>query len=389
MNTKVVLPLAALAVASLGAGLLLATGSTVSGRPSDRALRAVRVVEVRSRTVQLEVRSQGTVVPRTESELIPEVSGSVVWTSPALVSGGYFEADEPLLRIDQRDYRANVDRAKAARARARSEHDHAQNHLERRVDLKERNVVSDAALDDARRSSEVAAANLRDSVVALGQARRDLERTEIRAPFSGRVRDEKVDVGQFLARGQAFATIYATDYVEVRLPIADAQLAYLDLPLWGRRQVSEDQLPEVELSARFAGRDHVWTGRVVRTEGEIDARSRLVHVVARVANEVSGDAMPLPVGLFVQGRIAGRSETEVAVIPRQALRNQSQVLVVDDQDRLRFRAVEVLRVEGENALIASGLADGERVCVSAIHAPADGMAVRPVLPTPADEGPQS
>ncbi len=389
MNTKVVLPLAALAVASLGAGLLLATGSTVSGRPSDRALRAVRVVEVRSRTVQLEVRSQGTVLPRTESELIPEVSGSVVWTSPALVSGGYFEANEPLLRIDQRDYRANVDRAKAARARARSEHDHAQNNLERRVDLKERNVVSDAALDDARRSSEVAAANLRDSVVALDQARRDLERTEIRAPFSGRVRDEKVDVGQFLARGQAFATIYATDYVEVRLPIADAQLAYLDLPLWGRRQVREDQLPEVELSARFAGRDHVWTGRVVRTEGEIDARSRLVHVVARVATEVSGDAMPLPVGLFVQGRIAGRSETEVAVIPRQALRNQSQVLVVDDQDRLRFRAVEVLRVEGENALIASGLADGERVCVSAIHAPADGMAVRPVLPTPADEGPQS
>ncbi len=383
MNPKVVLPIVALLVAAVGAGVLLVTSSTVSGRPSERAVRAVRVVPAVTRTVQLDVRSQGTVSPRTESELIPEVSGRVVWTSPALVSGGYFELDEALLRIDRMDYAAAVDRAGAALERARGEAEYARSTLERQRDLKERNVVSDAALDDARRSDRVSSANLRDARVALEQAKRDLERTELRAPFSGRVRDEQVDVGQFLARGQAFATIYATDLVEVRLPIADAQLAYLDLPFWERGPIAEDRLPEVTLSARFMGRDRVWTGRIVRSEGEIDSKSRLVHVVARVENEADPEGLPLPVGLFVQALIAGRTAADVTVVPRQALQSQSLVLVVDAENRLRFRRVEVLRIEGEEALIASGLADGERVCISAIQAPVDGMTVEPVAPEPA------
>jgi RND family efflux transporter MFP subunit len=378
VNAKVVLPIAVLGVAAAGAAILVATSSPVSGRPSEQTLRAVRVVAANPRTVELQVRSQGTVAPRTESELIPEVSGRVVWTSPTLVSGGYFEADEVLLRIDRADYEASVERAKAALSRARGEHRYARQTLGRQRDLKERHVVSDAALDDARRTEQVTAANLSEARVALEQAQRDLKRSEIQAPFRGRVREERVDVGQFLTRGQAFATVYATDFVEVRLPIPDAQLAFLDLPLWERGPIPEERFPEVVLSARFAGRDHEWRGRVVRTEGEIDTRSRLVHVVARVENDVSPGGVPLPVGLFVQARIAGRTAANVMVIPRQALQNQGRVLVVDADDKLRFRRVEVLRVEGNDALIAAGLAAGERVCISAIQAPVDGMQVRPV-----------
>ena len=389
MNAKVVFPIAALVVALLGAGVLLATSSTVSGRPSERALRAVRVVPVEKRTVQLEVRSQGTVAPRTESELIPEVSGRVIWTSPSLVSGGYFATDEALLSIEPSDYEATVQRARATLARARGEHEHASQTLERQRNLRDRKVVSDAALDDARRNERVSTANLSDARVALEQAKRDLERTKLRAPFGGRVREERVDVGQFLTRGKAFATLYATDLVEVRLPIADAQLAYLDLPIWQHGPIPEERMPEVLLTARFAGEDHTWVGRIVRTEGEIDAKSRLVHVVARVVNDPTTESPPLPVGLFVQARIAGRTAVDVAVVPRQALQGQSRVLVVDDQDRLRFRSVDVLRIEKGQALIARGLLEGERVCVSAIQAPVDGMAVRPVEPVlpVEDEGP--
>jgi RND family efflux transporter MFP subunit len=389
MNPKVVLPLAALAVAALGAGILVLTSSQVSGQPSERMVRAVRVVPVTSRSVQLEVRSQGTVAPRTESELIPEVSGRVVWTSPALVSGGYFEEGEALLRIDQTDYEAAVARAQASLSRARGEHEHARDTLKRQRDLAKRSVVSTAALDDAERTAQVMEASLREARLALEQAERDLVRSEVTAPFSGRVREERVDVGQFLNRGTAFATIYATDFVEVRLPIADAQLAYLDLPLWAREAPAEELLPEVTLSARFAGRDHTWRGRIVRTEGEIDAKSRLVHVVAQVANDASlfgedsavrgaTQRIPLPVGLFVQARISGRAADGVSVIPRQALLGPGQVLIVDDENRLRFRDVEVLRIDREEALISSGLRDGERVCLTSIQAPVDGMTVRPV-----------
>ena len=378
MNPKVVLPLAVIGLAGLGSAILFATSAPVAGRPAQRSVLAVRVMPVEMRTLRLEVRSQGTVAPRTESELIPEVSGRVIWTSPSLVSGGYFEEGDLLLRIDPQDYEASAERARAAVARAQGEDEHAEQSLRRQRDLAERSVVSGAALDDAERNARVASATLREARVALEQAERDLARTEIRAPFTGRVREERVDVGQFLNRGSDFAMAYATDFVELRLPIADHQLAYLDLPMWGAAQLSEDELPEVRLHARFAGREHVWRGRVVRTEGEIDPKSRLVHMVARVANEDSGEGVPLPVGLFVQAQIAGRYAEAVAVLPRQAMQGPDQVFVVDAENRLRFRDVEVLRIEREDVLIQSGLLDGELVCISTIQAPVDGMLVNPV-----------
>ena len=378
MRAKVVLPLAVLALALTGTVILIATSAPVAGRPSARMLRAVRVAPVEIRSVRLDVRTQGTVSPRTESELIPEISGRVVWTSPQLVSGGYFELGDVLLRVAREDFEANVEGARAALERALGEAKHARQHLERRRNLEARQVVSAAALDDAERAARVARANVREARVALERAERDLGRTEIRAPFEGRVREERVDVGQFLSRGQSFATLYATDFVEVRLPIADAQLAHLELPIWVRGAWSAEG-PPVILSADFAGERRRWTGRLVRTEGEIDVKSRLVHVVARVANTGDG-SIPLPVGLFVQARIQGRAVQSVAVVPRQALQGSQRVFVIDSDDRLRFRHVDVLRIDGDDALITGGLAQGERVCTSGIQAPVEGMRVQPVAP---------
>lgn len=378
MNKKVILPLAVLGVSGAIAGVLLSTTSPVASRPVERMLRTVRTVPVEMRTVKLDVRSQGTVSPHAESELIPEVSGPVVWTSPALVSGGYFKKGAPLVRIDRADYEAAVKRSRAQLARAEGENEHAQRTLARQQDLAKRSVASDSELNDAERLARVAQAGLDEARVALDQAERDLERTEIRAPYTGRIRSEQVDVGQFLSRGQPFANAYATDFVEVRLPIADAQLAFLDLPYWHEDAPAEDELPRVTLRAKFAGRPQTWSGRIVRTEGEIDAKSRLVNVVARVENDGSAEQSPLPVGLFVQAQIEGREAEGVTVVPRQALRGPGSVLVIDADDRLRFRDVEVLRIEGEDVLIVGGLEGGERVCVSVLQAPVDGMQVRPV-----------
>jgi RND family efflux transporter MFP subunit len=381
-NLKVLLPVAALALSLVGAAILIATSSPVEGRPSQRKPRPVRVLEVQPLTVQLHVLSQGTVAPRTESQLIPEVSGRVVEVSPALVSGGYFEADEMLLRIDPHDYESALERARANVARAEGEYEHARQALERQEGLASRDVVSPAALDDAERAERVTGAALREERVKLAEAERDLARTEIRAPFAGRVREERVDVGQFLSRGQGFATLYATDFVEIRLPVPDHQLAYLDVPLWDRDGIA-GELPAVTLSARFAGAVHSWQGQIVRTEGEIDPKSRMVHVVARVEAPYTpspdSSRPPLAVGLFVQAEIEGRFADQVTVVPRSAMRNGSQLLIVDAENRLRYRNVEVLRIERGDVLIRSGLEAGERVCISQLQAVVEGMEVEPIL----------
>jgi RND family efflux transporter MFP subunit len=231
-------------------------------------------------------------------------------------------------------------------------------------------------------------------MAAREQAERDLARTEVRAPFDGRVRDERVDVGQFVSRGVSVGTLYAVDFAEVRLPVPDEELAFLDLPLVWPGELPAGEGPEVRLVARFGGDEHEWLGRVVRTEGEIDPRSRMVHVVARVEDPYGRRAAagrpPLAVGLFVQAHIRGKLARAVALLPRAALRESGQVLVVDAAGRLRFRDVDVLRAQRDEVVIRAGLADGERVSLSPLTTVVDGMRVRVAPPqSVADGGPDS
>ncbi len=381
-NPKMWLPVAILGGAVLVSMIVIATASGVETAIPPVPLLAVRVVEAAPEPVQLLVRSQGTVAPRTESAVIPEVAGPVVWTSPALVSGGFFDKGDALLRIDRRDHETNRARARAAVARADGELEHAQSHLARLEGLAARDIVSPSQLDDARRMRRVAAATLDETRAQLAQANRDLDRTEVRAPYDGRVREENVDVGQFVSSGQAVATIYATDYVEVRLPVPDEQLAFLDLALF-EGAAGDAPAPIVALHARFAGGEHTWSGRVVRTEGEIDAKSRMVHVVARVEEPYApGPAgrPPLAVGLFVRAEIEGPEVPDVIEVPRAALRTSlengaTSILIVDAEDRLHERVVQVIRTERDMVLVQGGVTKGDRVCVSPVRSFLPGMTV--------------
>jgi RND family efflux transporter MFP subunit len=383
MKPKVLLPILVLVAALIGAATLLATSERLQPTQPEPVPPGVRVIEVQPSSVRMLVHAQGTVTPRTETELVPEVSGNVVWISPNLVAGGYFEEAEPLLRIDARDYRAAVERARATVSRAEAELEFAEFELRRLEELESRQLISRSDVEAGTRTARVTDAALRDALVALEQAERDLARTEIVAPFAGLVRSEQVDVGQFVNRGGSAASIYAVDYVEVRLPVADQQLAYLDLPITQRGELDEETAPSVTLSAEFAGRAYEWLGKLVRTEAEIDSRSRMVQAVARIRSQPQPgsdpEQLPPPVGLFVQAEIEGRSAENVVVLPRSAIRNGNQVLIVDDENRLRFRTVELLRVYGEDAFINGGLSSGERVSVSPLQAVVEGMRVDPVL----------
>ena len=381
MKKKLLVPALVLILSSLGAFLLVATAPSVENIVPEHAVTAVRVRDPQPQSVQMLVRTQGTVAPRTESTLVPEVSGRVVWVSPVLVSGGFFKEGEALLRIQQRGYNMTVARARVAVARAASEVEFAADELERQQSLSARSVASAVQLSEARRNDQVARANLTDAKLALEQAEWDLERTEIRAPYDGRVREERVDVGQVVSPGASVATLYAIDYAEIRLPIADYQLAYLDLP---RHPMAADvEFPTVHLRARFAGKEHTWHGTVVRTEGEIDPKSRMVHVIARVADPYAvepgnEDKPPLTVGLFVQAEIEGPVAENIIIVPRYAMRDQDHILVIDREDRLRERKVEILRIDGDDVLIVGALEPGERLCVSPLQVVVDGMRVIPI-----------
>ena len=380
MIRKIVLPALVVAISIGGAMTLMATSPSLEPNTPEPIPTVVRIMDVAPHSVTMSVASQGSVNPNVESQLIPEVSGRIVWMSPALVAGGRFTIDEPLLRLDDQDLRSALQRARANLTRAQAEHQHTRFEHQRLKSLGTRQLASRSQIENALRAYRIAQASLQDATAAHDQAKRDLARSEIKAPFSGLVRAEQVDIGQFIGRGNPIATIYATDIVEVRLPIADQQLAFLNLPLDMQGLLPEGSRPQVTLKADYAGRKLSWHGEIVRTEAEIDMKSRMVHVVARVSN--AEQTTPLSVGLFVKAEIAGRTADDVVELPRSALRDNNQVLIVDEENRLRFRTVETLRLFEDKVLISGGLAAGERVCVSPLQTVIEGM---PVDPTPGEK----
>lgn len=384
---KVLVPIGILGLGALGVSLQLAHREASEIRLPEALVPLVEIIEAQPRSFAFVVRAQGTVVPRTESDLIPQVSGEVVWVSPSLVSGGFFEAGEPLVRIDEADLRAAVEGARAAMARAESEESRAGKERGRQRSLADLGVASEARIDDAENAYRVAEASLREAKVRLENALRDLTRSEIRASYAGRVRSEVVDVGQFVSRGVPIARLYAVDWAEVRLPVPDRELRFLDLPLTYRpRRDGENGAapaeagPPVQLFAEFAGEAHEWAGRIVRTEGEIDAKSRMITLVARVEDPYGADEEttrpPLAVGMFVRAVITGREVPDAFVLPRGALHEDSTVLVLGADHRLGIRAVDVLRLERDEVVVGGGLEAGDKVCVTPLPGAIDGMEVR-------------
>ena len=377
--TRYVLPILILLAAGLGAFAIFISKPAPETRAPEFKPPLVRVHKVELQDVQLTVRSQGTVAPRTESQLVPEVWGRVLRVSPAFVVGGFFEEGDSLLEIDPHDYRQALVQARSqvAQARLRLAQQDAEAEVARREWVE---LGSGEATPLTLRQPQVedARAALQAAEAGVEQAQRDLDRTVVKAPYAGRVRDKSVDVGQYVNRGTAVATLYSVDAAEVRLPLPDSELAYLDLPLNYRGEDAARRGPEVMLYAEFGGTVHRWVGRVVRTEAEIDPRSRMVHVVAQVDDPYGrdGNRPPLAVGMFVEAELRGHIARDVAVLPRQALHPGDVVWTVDEEDRLHFRDVNVFRAQGDRVLISSGLEPGERVCLSSLEAATDGMRVR-------------
>ena len=339
---------------------------------------AIRGIRMEAENIPLTIYAQGVVEPLTASELITQVNGRVAWVSPNFNAGGFFKQGEPLVKLESDDYEARVGLAEAREVRALAEFEHATFELKRMRALVKDQLVSQAMLENAVRQTRLTEAALKEAQINLDQAERDLDRTELKAPFDAIVRSKAVDLGEFVSMGKSLAQLFAADGFEVRLPVLDTQLAYLNLPssIDATAPLNSANLPSVRLSAQYAGAAASWDAQLVRSESEIDRRSRMVTLVARVSSTRDAlSANPLPVGAFVNAEIEGITLENAFQLPRSALRQDNQVLVVDEESRLRFRDVGIARYEQDRILIQSGLKDGDIVNISPIQAVVDGMEV--------------
>jgi len=373
--------------------LLLIVGSVVvvvvmvaiaqSQRPDRRdegqAALLVEAIPATVTSLNFKVASQGSVAPRTETTLVAEVAGQIVSVSPNFIAGGFFRAGETLLQIDPSDYQTGLLRAEATLAA-------------RKAQLADQQARSEQALKDWRnlgREGEPSDLVLRKPQLAeaqaavqaaeaeFKQAQRNLERTRIRVPYDGLVRSKGVDVGQYVGPGTPLGVTFAIDRAEIRLPLSGDDLAYLELP--SATRLDADHRVPVTLTAEGDGVSGRWQAEIVRTEGVVDAASRVIYAVAEVVDPYGvlgvSEQAELKMGTFVRAEIEGRRANNVVILPRAVLQPNDSVLVANADRELEIRPVTVVRAEPRSVYIGAGLADGELVITTPLDAPIPGTQV--------------
>jgi len=353
----------------VGAVLVAAALSTLKPEPPKKEIETldllVDVLQLEVSSENFEISSKGTVRPRTRTVLSAEVSGSIVSISPKFVAGGLFQSGEVLMRIDPTNYTVAVDRAEALVTQRQIEFDGA-------TKLRSQGYRAEAELASA-------AAALAAAHAELVNAQRNLERTYIRLPYEGMVLSKDADLGQIVSPGTQIGVTFATNYAEIRLPLTDQDLAFIDIPDTGEiTRTGGADGPQVTLSAIQKGRHTEWDAQIVRSEGVVDERSRVTYSVARVVDpyQLHGDGVPLPIGTFVAARISASNIVDTIRVPRSALRGSDQLLIVDDENKIEIRTVEILRSDAQFAYLSGGAEAGERIAITAIEAPTNGMSVR-------------
>ena len=378
---KFVLPVAVIAAALVSARLISANKPELRTRDSPPSLAVVDATRLTPGTYPVIIRSQGTVQPTVANTLVPSVAGTVMSISDIFVAGGAFKRGDILVQIDPRDY-------EIALIQARANYAEADARLQEQIALAEQARLEWRSLGRSGQPSSLtlrepqvaaATANLDAALAQVKRADLDLERTRVIAPYDGIVSERLVDPGQFVARGAPVGSIHSIDTVDVRLPLSNRQLTYLRLPdTFSGSDVTQTLLPNVELRASIGATEHLWSGKLIRAEG-IDATTQQLNVIARIQNPYAQSDRPLRVGQYVQALIQGEVLEGVFVIPRSALREEREVLVIDENDEIQRRSVAVAWSDDDVAAISNGLREGELLVVTPLSTVSDGTPVRATI----------
>ena len=338
----------------------------------------VDVVPVERQSYQVHLQSYGTVQPQTQSTLTAQVGGQIVSVNPNVRGGGFFEKGDVLASIDDRDYVADMQIAEAVLMDARQSLAEAKARSNQAREDWERlgNEGEASALVLREPQLEAAKARIKAAESTLRKAQLELERTDIVAPFAGRILRKYADIGQVVAKNSLLADIYATDYVEIRLPIRNRDLPFIELPEIYRYEETAEHIGGVKIRSELDG-SAKWDAQLVRTEGAIDESARQLHVIAQINDPFSmyrEGQTPIKIGQYVTAELRGKMVSNVLVIPNAAIYQGSYVYIVRD-GILQRRDIEIAWQNDRDAIIAAGLEHGDALVTTVLGQVTSGIRV--------------
>ncbi|MEX1250026.1 MAG: efflux RND transporter periplasmic adaptor subunit [Hyphomonas sp.] len=376
----IIAPIAIILFLGIG-GFLAVQGMKPEAEKSEEPRAGLNVFAepVKEVSLTLKVDAQGEVRPKTEIVVAPQTSGRIAYVSPDFIDGGFIRRGQVLVRVDAQDYELGVVRARSlvATAEQRLAREIAESELALQ-DLEDLGMTDasplarrEPQLAEAQASLDAAKSQLKDAELALA-------RTAVIAPFDGRVRERSVDIGQVVAPGQSLGRIFGNDIVEVSLPLKDAELGRLGLPI-AFADSETTPGPEVVFTGTVGGEPRTWKGKVVRTGAAVNSQTRQINVIAELRDPFGAGAdngAPMAPGMFVNAQILGKSLDRVMVAPRSALRGDDKLYIGDpDTGKLSIRTVNIEFSDRDGAYFHEGADVGELAIVSPIQAPFDGMSL--------------
>jgi RND family efflux transporter MFP subunit len=360
-----------LVISILVAGILIKSRSVAVAEEKKVDIPYVKTMMIFPRTVKATISSQGTVKPESELNLLSELTSRVEWISSKMEPGSSFNIGDTLLLLDKRDYELSLISAESQvlNAKVNLEREQAESELAKK---EWKRVGAGSGSDLALRKPQMAQAKATYAAAeaSLEQAKRNLSRTIFTAPFDGRVRNSRIELGTTVFPGTLIANIYATNAYEIRLPIADQDVLFSGLEFNGQKIKDNKRLDVTIIQG-----NNQWPAKVIRTEAEIDPITRMMAVVAKIEN-IDNEIFntPLAVGQFVQAKISGIELNKVSVLPRSSVRNET-VWVVDEAMTMQNRSVEIIRNESEFTLIGEGFEPGDKLLTSRVSSLVNGLKV--------------
>ena len=340
----------------------------------------VKIELLKARDIQMVVVGHGSVIPKVEVEIVPQVSGKIIWINPQFKAGGFIDAKETLLEIDPRDYELEFQQAQAgvAEAQVRLDIEKAEAQVARE-EWQQLHPDTEPSSALVLREPQIrqAQARLASAKATLAKTRLFLERTKLSLPVDVRIKSETVGLGQYVMTGKSLGYAYGIDAVEIELPLEDERLAWFEIP----DSTSAGKVITAEVKANFAGATHSWVGYVKRTTAEVDKKSRLISVVIEVQDpfDISGNKVALLPGMYVEVSIKGKVLKNAFAVPREAIHNRNEVWIVNNE-RLHIQPVEIIRNDKDFAYVVSGLDDNAAIVVSSLDVVTNGMLVRTKQP---------
>lgn len=372
LKFRFLVPIALIAISALIATILIINRPVLQITVDTNIKLPIDAYKVNPESITVTLYSQGEVAPHRQTPLSAQVEGNVIEVSSNFLVGQFFKSNDILLKIDNRDYLVAVkeERAEVASAASRLalESSLAQQAKRDWQELQIEENIGDANdLTLHKPQLKEAQARLQSAQARLQQAELDLARTVIYAPYNGLVRSRTAEVGQYINKGASLGVIYATDYAEVRLPLPEQQLDYIDLP-----SATNENQPLVSMSTIVGESQRYWYGRIMRTENIVNERHRSLMAIAVVADPYgvvfakdNKKYVPLRFGSFVKAQISGRTIDNLVPLPRNLIRTQNSIWVVEDF-KLKNRFVELLLIDSKEVYVRSGLAAGDIVNLSAV-----------------------